>query len=82
MFQVLGWPMPARILQPVRRIPQPNQWTADSGRNGLLGALVHFGMPSIDAGEKQDMRALAMRVALTTANGPHSWRTAKATLTP
>ena len=34
--------------------------------NGLLGALAHFGLPAIDAGEKADMRALAQRP------GPHT----------
>ncbi len=60
-FQALGWPMPARILDlfvEFRNLTNGRQTVAG---NGLLGALVHFGMPSINAGEKQDMRALAMR---------------------
>ena len=37
-----------------------------AGGNGLLGALAHFGLPSIDAGEKADMRELAQRPGMYT----------------
>ncbi|MBY0457767.1 MAG: hypothetical protein K2V38_10550, partial [Gemmataceae bacterium] len=34
--------------------------------SGLLGALAHFGLDALDAAEKEEMRALAMR------DGPHT----------
>lgn len=60
-YRLLGWPMPSRILDlfcEVRALTNGRQTAAG---NGLLGALAHFGLDSIGATEKADMRALVMR---------------------
>ncbi len=57
-FLALGWSMPARMLDlyvEFRAIT--NGRPLPSGR-GLLGALVHYGLPHIGGEEKDEMRAL------------------------
>jgi DNA polymerase I len=64
-FKVLGWPMPARILDlyvefrnSTNRLQQKGSKPVESG---LLAALAAHGLDTIGAIEKQDMRALVMR---------------------
>jgi len=60
-FRVLGWPMPQRILdQYVEFRNHTNGYQLPYGR-GLLGALLYFGLPGIEAVEKENMRQLAIR---------------------
>ena len=57
----LGWPLPRRVLDlyvEFRNITNGLELTC--GR-GLLGALATFGLPAIEAAEKETMRNLAMR---------------------
>ena len=65
-FRALGWPMPARILDLFCEFRNVTNGRETVAGNGLLGALAHFGLPAIDAGEKADMRELAQRP------GPHT----------
>jgi hypothetical protein len=60
-FRALGWPMPARTLDLFCEFRNLTNGLGTVAGNGLLGALAHFGLPSIDAGEKGDMRELAQR---------------------
>jgi DNA polymerase I len=58
--RVLGWPMPARILDLFAEFrDRTNGLTTPAGA-GLLGALTYFGLDAIGATEKADMRALIM----------------------
>ena len=63
----LGWPKPARILDLFTefRCHTNGAWDRQK-KAGLLDALIHFGIPCIDAAEKDEMRALALR------GGPYS----------
>ena len=65
-FRALGWPMPARVLDLFCEFRDLTNGAGTVAGNGLLGALAHFGLPSIDAGEKAGMRELAQRP------GPHT----------
>lgn len=65
-FRALDWPMPARVLDLFCEFRNATNGAGTVAGNGLLGALAHFGLPAIDAGEKADMRALAQRT------GPHT----------
>ena len=58
--------MPARVLDLFCEFRNATNGAGTVAGNGLLGALAHFGLPSIDAGGKADMRALAQRP------GPHT----------
>ena len=59
--RVLGWPMPARVLDLYTEFRlRTNGGSTPAGRS-LLGALIYFALHGIGAIEKQDMRALAMR---------------------
>ncbi len=60
-FLALGWPMPARILDLFCEFRCLTNGQGIPCGNGLLGALAYFGLPAIDAAEKQEMRQLAMR---------------------
>jgi hypothetical protein len=58
----LGWPVPCRIVD----LYAEYRWLTNGldmacGDRSLLGALATFGLPAIDAVEKETMRALAMR---------------------
>jgi hypothetical protein len=60
-FLVLGWPLPARILDLYTEFRvETNGLTLPIGR-GLLGALSHHGIPSITSDEKKSMRDLVLR---------------------
>ena len=60
-FLALGWPVPVRILDLFTEFRcLTNGWNLPSGAS-LLGALTHYGLPSIVAAEKSEMRDLAIR---------------------
>jgi hypothetical protein len=60
-FLELGWPLPSTILD----LYVEFRWLSNGRRvpagYGLVGALTAFGLDSLDAAEKEDMRALALR---------------------
>ena len=78
----LGWPMPARILDLFTEFRcQTNGLPTVAGR-GLIGALTAYGLDSIGAVEKTEMRDLVMRGGpWTDDERAQSWITASATLT-
>ena len=53
--------MPARVLDLCCEFRTATNGLPTVAGNGLLGALAHFVLGAIDAAEKADMRALAMR---------------------
>jgi hypothetical protein len=60
-FKVLGWPMPANVLDlfvEFRNRINGRYWPPGSG---LIGALQYFSLGHIDAGEKEDLRSLILR---------------------
>src|SRR5215831_12480912 len=60
-YRVLGWPMPERILDLFCEFrTRTNGLETPAGR-GLLGALAYFGLDSIGASEKAEMRDLVLR---------------------
>jgi DNA polymerase I len=63
----LSWPMPARILDLFTEFRcGTNGLTVPAG-NGLIGALTAFGLDTMGAVEKEEMRALVMRGGPWTA---------------
>jgi hypothetical protein len=60
-FLSLGWPLPERILDLYVEFRNHTNGVKLPYDNGLIGALTHFGLDAIDAAEKEDMRALALR---------------------
>jgi hypothetical protein len=65
-FMALNWPTPARILDLFAEFRNVTNGLATVCGSGLLGALVYFGLPAMDAAEKATMRDLAQR------GGPHT----------
>ena len=59
-FNALGWPVPERILDLFTEFRAETNGVGTLAGNGLLGALAHFGLPSIGGEEKDDMRNLIM----------------------
>jgi DNA polymerase-1 len=59
--RVLGWPMPARILDLYAEFRDRTNGLETPSGAGLLGALVYFGLDAIGAAEKADMRDLVLR---------------------
>jgi DNA polymerase I len=60
-FRALGWPKPANILDLFTEFrDRTNGLTTPAGA-GLVGALTYFGLDTIGAQEKEEMRALALR---------------------
>jgi DNA polymerase-1 len=59
--RVLGWPMPARILDLFTEFRDRTNGRETPSGAGLLGALAYFGLDAIGATEKEDMRSLVMR---------------------
>jgi len=57
----LGWPMPQRILDLFAEFRCLTNGLPTPLGSGLLGALAYFGLDTIAAVEKQEMRELAMR---------------------
>jgi len=60
-FRVLGWPIPQRILDLYVEFRNHTNGRCLPHGCGLLGALLYFGLPSIEAVEKEEMRQLAIR---------------------
>jgi DNA polymerase I len=57
----LGWPVPALMLDLFAEFRVATNDRQPIAGNGLLGALVHYGLDAIDAADKEEMRQLAMR---------------------
>jgi DNA polymerase I len=57
----LGWPVPSNILDLYVEFRNWTNGTDPHWGYGLLGALTWFGLDSMDAGDKEAMRELAMR---------------------
>ena len=62
----LGWPMPRRVLDLYAEFCNLTSGTRPPAGRGLLGALAYYGLPALEAVEKKNLRALAMR------GGPYS----------
>lgn len=60
-FIALGWPLPCCILDLFVEFRNLNNGRSTIAGNGLLGAMLHFGLDTIGATEKQEMRDLALR---------------------
>lgn len=65
-FLTLGWPMPARVLDLYVEFRNLTNGVPPPCGNGLLGALSFFGLDTMTAIEKDEMRQLAIR------GGPYS----------
>src|SRR5262249_32208293 len=57
----LGWSAPARVLDLFTEFRAHTNGRGTVAGSGLLGARVHFGLDSIGADEKEEMRALVLR---------------------
>ena len=60
-FRALGWPLPERSIDLCAEFKALTNGVSMPNGRGLLGALLHFGLPHMDAIEKKSMQALAMR---------------------
>src|SRR6266404_2417452 len=60
-YRVLGWPMPERILDLFTEFRDLTNGLETPSGSSLLGALTYFGLDSIGATEKDEMRALVLR---------------------
>jgi hypothetical protein len=60
-YHVLGWPMPERMLDLFAEFRVRTNGLSTPAGNSLIGALAYFGLDSIGAAEKEDMRALVLR---------------------
>jgi DNA polymerase I len=58
--RVLGWPMPARILDLFIEFRDRTNGLATPAGSSLLGALTYFGLDAIGVAEKKEMRRLIM----------------------
>src|SRR5271166_263419 len=56
--RVLGWPTPTRVLDLYAEFRDRTNGLVVPAGSGLLGALICFGLDSLGADEKEDMRAL------------------------
>jgi DNA polymerase-1 len=68
VFQVLGWPAPARVLDLFVEFRALTNGLKTPSGTGLLGALVYYGLPAMGATEKATMRDLAIRGGPYTDN--------------
>ena len=59
-FKALGWSMPANIVDLYVEFRNRTNGVRPIAGNGLLGALVHFGLDHINAEEKDEMRNLIL----------------------
>jgi hypothetical protein len=59
----LGWPVPERVLDLFTEFRNATNGVPTSNGNGLLGALAYYGLDSIGAIEKNEMRDLVLRGA-------------------
>jgi DNA polymerase I len=57
----MGWPIPERVLDLHCEFRNLTNGIPTLCGSGLLGALAHFGLPAIEAAEKDELRELAMR---------------------
>jgi hypothetical protein len=60
-FDVLGWPRPRRMLDLFAEFRCLTNGGGTQHGASLIGALLHFGLPTIGAEEKTAMRELAIR---------------------
>ena len=60
-FRALGWPKPANILDLFTEFRDRTNGLKTPAGAGLVGALTYFGLDSIGANEKDDMRARVLR---------------------
>ena len=58
--RALGWPKPARILDLFTEFRAVTNGIKTVSGNGLIGALVHFGLDSISVNDKEEMRNLIL----------------------
>lgn len=65
-YRSLGWPLPQRVLDLYAEFRCLTSGLGSANGFGLLGAMCHYGLPSIEAYEKESMRQLAMRDGLYT----------------
>ncbi len=61
VFHALGWPAPARTLDLFFEFRAAFNGLRTPSNDSLLGALVAYGLPAMDAAEKTEMRDLAIR---------------------
>lgn len=61
VFHVLGWPVPQRVLDLFFEFRALTNGLVTPSGSGLLGALIHHGLPAMAGGEKEAMRDLAIR---------------------
>jgi hypothetical protein len=59
-FHVLGWPHPRRMLDLFAEFRCLTNGVGARHGNGLIGALLHYGLPTIGGEAKENMRALIM----------------------
>jgi hypothetical protein len=64
----LGWPLPDRVVDLFCEFRNSTNGLSTPRGNGLLGALTAHGLDSIEASEKDELRALAMRGGPYTAD--------------
>jgi DNA polymerase-1 len=62
-FRALGWPMPANILDLFTEFRDRTNGLTTPAGSGLVGALTYFGLDSVGAIEKDEMRARILRGA-------------------
>jgi hypothetical protein len=60
-FKALGWPMPANVLDLFVEFRNRTNGLNTPAGASLLGALTYFGLDTIGATEKEEMRALVLR---------------------
>ena len=60
-FKALGWPMPANVLDLFVEFRLRTNGLETPAGASLVGALTYFGLDTIGAGEKSDMRDLILR---------------------
>jgi len=60
-YLAVNWPLPVRILDLFCEFRNLTNGLSVPCGSGLLGAMAYFGLPAIDAAEKEAMRALALR---------------------
>ena len=82
-FRALDWPAPVRVLDLFCEFRYLTNGVGTVAGNGLLGAMAYFGLPSIDAAEKEGMRNLIQRPGpYMESERPPSWPTVRRTWWP
>lgn len=59
-FDALAWPHPKRVIDLFAEFRRVTNGAGAQFGSGLIGALLHFGLPSIGCEDKADMRTLIM----------------------